>query len=205
MNLEPHQLEAKGYVLQDKLEHEELLSFIKTYIKKRTVYGLGFYIITFLILVGLMFYYNYLHHQNLLTLKFAVSNFMMSMGLAFLLVPLHEYLHVLAYRWQGAKKTSYDVQWRKLLFMALADGFVANKKEFKVIALTPVVIISTLLFVVALFTPPSISFICISILFWHFSFCAGDFGLLSYFEFYKSKEVVTYDDVQTKTTYFYSK
>ena len=33
--------------------------------------------------------------------------------------------------------------------------------------------------------------------------CSGDFGLLSYFEFNKDKQVVTYDDIENKISYFY--
>jgi len=31
------------------------------------------------------------------------------------------------------------------------------------------------------------------------------YGLLSYFEFHKDKQPVTYDDVESKTSYFYGK
>jgi hypothetical protein len=37
----------------------------------------------------------------------------------------------------------------------------------------------------------------------HSSMCSGDFGLLSYLEFHKDKELVTFDDVANKITYFY--
>ena len=32
-----------------------------------------------------------------------------------------------------------------------------------------------------------------------------DFGLLSYFDFNKDKQVVTYDDIENKISYFYGK
>jgi len=33
--------------------------------------------------------------------------------------------------------------------------------------------------------------------------CSGDFGLLSYFEYHKDKNVVTYDEIASNTSYFY--
>lgn len=39
----------------------------------------------------------------------------------------------------------------------------------------------------------------------HTAMCSGDFGLLSYFEFNKEKNVVSYDDVENKISYFYAK
>ncbi|MBK7637511.1 MAG: DUF3267 domain-containing protein [Saprospiraceae bacterium] len=64
---------------------------------------------------------------------------------AFLLILVHEYIHVLAYKSQGANRTSYDSNWKKLYFMALADKFVANKKEFSIVALAPFVVINSIL------------------------------------------------------------
>jgi RNA polymerase sigma factor (sigma-70 family) len=37
----------------------------------------------------------------------------------------------------------------------------------------------------------------------HAAMCSGDFGLLSYFEYHKTKQVATYDDVENKISYFY--
>jgi hypothetical protein len=45
----------------------------------------------------------------------------------------------------------------------------------------------------------------LSIYLTHTAFCSGDFGLLSYFDFNKDKEVVTYDDRAGKVSYFYGK
>jgi hypothetical protein len=35
--------------------------------------------------------------------------------------------------------------------------------------------------------------------------CSGDFALLSYFEFNRKKEVVTYDDKENKVSFFYGR
>ncbi|MBK9716025.1 MAG: hypothetical protein IPO85_00595 [Saprospiraceae bacterium] len=44
-----------------------------------------------------------------------------------------------------------------------------------------------------------------SVLLAHTAMCSGDFGLLSFFDFHKDKEPVTYDDVENKISYFYGK
>jgi hypothetical protein len=33
--------------------------------------------------------------------------------------------------------------------------------------------------------------------------CSGDFGLISYFEYNKERQIVTFDDVEQKLSYFY--
>ncbi len=35
--------------------------------------------------------------------------------------------------------------------------------------------------------------------------CSGDFALLSYFEFNRKKNIVTYDDKENKVSFFYGK
>ena len=89
--------------------------------------------------------------------------------------------------------------------MALADQFVANKKEFEVVALAPFAVISLTLLVLLFVASPSWTITIIGTLLAHTAMCSGDFGLLSYFEFHKDKQPVTYDDVESKTSYFYGK
>ncbi|MEN9295933.1 MAG: hypothetical protein RJA42_199, partial [Bacteroidota bacterium] len=93
------------------------------------------------------------------------------------------YIHALAYQSQGAKQTSYDANLRKFYFMAMADQFVASRKEFQVVALAPFLAI-TLMLTILLFIVPGVwmvtvagSLINITYLF------SCDFVLLFYFYF----------------------
>lgn len=205
MYISPNQLQEEGYTELDVLNHQELLPFVRTYIKKRTAFSILYYSTTAVaagLTVFLLVYRirtpNY-HFAN--QFLYACIGFL----LTFALVPLHEYIHVLAYHSQGAKQTSYDVNFKKFYFMALADKFVASKKEFQVVALAPFVSISLSLIMALFFVNDNWRMALSVILFMHTSMCAGDFGLLSYFEFHKDKEVVTYDVVNEKITYFYGK
>ena len=87
--------------------------------------------------------------------------------------------------------------------MALADKFVANKKEFEIVALAPFIIITTTLIICLLIANTNWTLTISSVLLAHTAMCSGDFGLLSYFEFNKEKQVVTYDDIENKISYFY--
>ena len=91
--------------------------------------------------------------------NYGVSNFIIGDGLtylcygfaiAFTLVPIHEYIHALAYKSQGAATTSFDANWKKFYFMAIADKFVASKKEFQIIALAPFITINLILIIMIL-------------------------------------------------------
>ncbi len=203
MKIKPDKLTENGYVLLDKLEHKELVPFIRTYMKKRTKYSVFYYLSNFIVfgLVGYFFVQGY----NLPNYSFGdrFTHFSYGLAIAFALLPLHEYIHVLAYKSQGATNTSYDANLKKFYFMALADKFVANKREFEVVALAPFIIITTALLILLFVAYTNWTLTISSVLLAHTAMCSGDFGLLSFFEFHKNKEPVTYDDVENKISYFY--
>lgn len=205
MKIKPEELTENGYVLLDKLGHQELVPFIRSYMKKRTKYSVFYYVINFVVF-GVVGYY-FVKDYNLPNYSFGnrFSHFSYGLAIAFALLPLHEYIHVLAYKSQGAANTSYGVNLKKFYFMALADKFVANKREFEVVALAPFVIITTILLILLLIVNTNWTLTISSVLLAHTAMCSGDFGLLSYFEFNKEKQTVTYDDVENKISYFYGR
>lgn len=145
------------------------------------------------------------HQYNAIKFKEEINFLSYGIFLALALIPLHEFIHVLAYKSQGAKHTSYDANLKKFYFMAIADRFVANKKEFTIVALAPFVAISIVLFLLAVLSGPALSITFLSALLTHTACCSGDFGMLSYFAANKSKDVVTYDDKTKGISYFYKK
>ncbi len=205
MKIRPEELTENGYVMLDKLEHKELVPFVRTYMRKRTKYSVFYYISNFLVfgLVGYFFVKGYSLADYSIGSRFTYFSYGLAIALA--LLPLHEYIHVLAYKSQGATNTSYDANLKKFYFMALADKFVANKKEFEVVALAPFVVITTILTILLFLANTNWTLTVSSILFAHTAMCSGDFGLLSYFEFNKMKQTVTYDDVENKISYFYGR
>ncbi|MFN8354515.1 MAG: DUF3267 domain-containing protein [Spirosomataceae bacterium] len=205
MNLRPEELEANGYHLLDKLGHQELVPFIRTYLKKPTLFSRAYYLCNFLLfgLIGYYFMVDFSSPSYDIGVRF--THFSYGIALAFLLLPLHEYIHVLAYKSQGASNTSYDANLKKFYFMALADKFVANRKEFRVVALAPFVAITTGLVLLALVVPPQWTLTVLATLLAHTAMCSGDFGLLSYFDFHRGKQLVTYDDIEHHISYFYGK
>lgn len=205
MQLNPEDLPKHRYVLLDRLGHHDLAPFIRTYLKKRTIYSMLYYLCN-LMIVGLT---AYLFLQGYHASGYDAGNrftfFANGIAIAFALVPLHEYIHVLAYQSQGATQTSYNVNWKKFYFMALANKFVANKKEFQVVALAPFAVITSLLVVLFFLLPTTYQLTVAGCLLAHTAMCSGDFGLLSYFQFHKRMEVVTYDDVENNLSYFYGR
>ncbi len=205
MKIKPEDLEENGYELLESLGHKELIPFVRTYLNKRTGISVFYTVINVIIAAIGIFWFWYNYRTGSFNLGDGFTHFSYGLGLAFLLIPLHEYIHVLAYKSQGALNTSYDANLKKFYFMALADKFVANKKEFRIVALAPFVTITTSLIIMLFFTSQLWTCTIFGILLTHTAFTSGDFGMLSFFDFHKDKDVVTYDDTEHSISYFYGK
>ena len=205
MKLKPEELTDNGYVLLNHLGHKELVPFIQTYMKKRTKFSVLYYICNIIIfgLTGYLLVSDFNSENYSFAKKF--SSFSYGLAIAIVLLPLHEYIHVLAYKINGATNTSYDANLRKFYFMALADKFVANKREFQIIALAPFLIISSILISIIFYADQSWTLTCVATLLAHTAMCSGDFGLLSYFVYHQDKEVVTYDEIENNISFFYGR
>ena len=144
MKINPKDLADNGYTLLDKLDHKELVPFVRMYLKKKTFSSNLYTAINLLLLAFLLFLVYWAFSNSQIAKAQIIGQISYGIQLAFLLIPLHEYIHVLAYKSQGALETSYDANIKKFYFMALANNFVASKKEFKIVALAPFVVITSI-------------------------------------------------------------
>ena len=205
MKLFTEELEKHGYILLDKLDHKELIPFVKKYLNAKSVISriyTGINIVIALVIIFLLWFYN---RGDNFEIGKGFSHLSYGFAIAFALIPVHEYIHALAYKSQGAVNTSYDANLRKFYFMAIADKFVANKKEFWLVALAPFVVISSLLIFFIFFVNAYWSLTIMGVLLTHTAFSSGDFGMMCYFDFHKDKEIVTYDDKENGMSFFYGK
>ena len=205
MDIKPESLESNGYVLMEKLEHMELIPFVRLYMSKWTRFAIIYTICNVLVFVSAGYYLIRYYKEGVFSMEDGLTHLFYGFAIAFFLVPIHEFIHVLAYKSQGALYTSYDANLKKFYFLAVADKFVANKREFQIVALAPIVVISSLFGVLLFFTSPLWTVTILGALLVHTAFCSGDFGMLSYFDFHKDKDIVTYDDRANKVSYFYGK
>jgi len=205
MKLKPEELQENGYLLLDHLNHQELVPFIQTYIRKWTKFSVIYYCFNLMIsgITGYLLVADFNSENYSFAAKFTSLSY--GLILAFLLLPLHEYIHVLAYKLNGAINTSYDANIKKFYFMALADKFVANKREFQIVALAPFLIISSILIACVFLVNGDWKLTIMTTLLAHTAMCSGDFGLLSYFDYHRNMDIVTYDVVEGNISYFYGR
>lgn len=205
MSTSSQTLSESGWNLAYALNHKELVPFISDYLFRKNIFTLG-YLFLNLIFLGLLIYCAVLYIISPEgTLVETIKYFGYGCAITILLIPPHELLHGLAYKLCGAKQVSYKANWRKLYFMAVADKFITDRKSFYFIALLPVTIISLAFLLSACFANPAAQIMWLTVTLVHASMCAGDLGLLSFFDENKHLEMVTYDDVENETTYFYTR
>lgn len=205
MKLNPEELSAPQYALLERIDHKDMIPFVQTYMKKWTLSSVFYYAVNLLLFVIVVFLMAYYAASAQVKWTEALGYLASGIGFFFLLIPLHEYLHALAYRWQGATQTSFDMNLRKFYFLAIADKFVANRTEFRIVALAPFVVISGTLIFLLLFVNQLQLFTVLGALIMHTSACSGDFALLSFYNLHPHKTILTYDDKANKISYFYEK
>lgn len=190
-----------------ELPHAELVPFVQAQMKKRTpvvwlYIALNLGLLMFLISLG-----SWQLRHGVASWDTIFSNFAAGLALGIGLLFPHEALHAIAYKLVGARLVSFGGQWRRFVFYALANRFVANRQEFLLVAFMPFVVLSAGLGLTALTTSAlSTSWICLGGLLLHTALCSGDFALASYMvSFPNTTETVTYDDTAAQTTHFLTK
>ncbi len=121
-----------------------------------------------------------------------------------LLIIVHEALHGISLKLAGAPKVNYGGDLKRFIFYAQADRYVMNRQQFIFIALTPFIVIklASIVGIILLFHHPGVYFFIILVCL-HSLFCAGDIGLIAFFNLHKYSEIYTYDSKEEKKSYFY--
>ncbi len=194
------------FQLLDKLHYDDIVEFATEYVRKRTrsmLFYLVLIIIFFILQWSAFLYGIFARDMNTISL---LKQFLYGLIISLtIVIPLHELIHALGYFLLGARKIRFGAVLKHFAFYAAADDFVANRNAFIFLALSPFVIVSLLNVAGFVFVHGYASYTYISVLFFHATMCAGDFAMLSYFEFHRDKELYTFDDVGKKISYFYYK
>lgn len=121
---------------------------------------------------------------------------------ALLLVPAHEVLHALAYRSVGALNVGFGADWKRLVFHCTAHGFVADLRTFRIVALTPFMVITAAGVGAAFVVPADWVLLPLAVVVAHATVCVGDFALLGYLREHRDQDMLTVDDVEAGTSAF---
>ena len=198
--LEPSDLsDPHRYQLLDVLDHDDLVPDIAAYLWRPTPLRNGYLAANALVLVLV----GWLVSQAEVGWLNALLQVALGMvGGYLLLVPVHEGIHALTYRAFGARDVSITYRWRSLSAFCIADGFVADSREFTWLALMPFLVINTAL-IVLIVASESFRLPLTGALLLHAGACSGDAALLNYLWLHRQTGVLTYDDAAAKRSYFY--
>lgn len=198
--------EDEQFVQLEVLPYSDMIPFVQREFRYptpiiRLYWGINILIV--FIMLGIAYL-----HISAGKITFSQLFYAISLGVALsltLLIPLHEAIHGIAYKLVGAPKVSFGGSFRQFYFYAVADRFVVGARSFRAVALAPFVIISILFFLLLFFTSPFVQWICWGGLLMHTGACAGDFGMLGFYQRLSGSELFTFDDVAAQKAYFFQR
>lgn len=193
--------DSDQYEMLHELDHADLVKFVQANLRNWNAVTIFFWVANLLIVALIA---TSIFMEKTASWDTMMSGFSMGLFVAFaVVIVLHECIHLLAYKILGARKSTVKAQWRKLVFMALADKFVVNRREFYFLALLPFVVLNVSLLVALTFTSGYLYYIILGTLLMHTAGCSGDFALVGYFYAHRNAEIFTYDDVAADKSYFF--
>lgn len=192
------------YQLLYELDHQQIAQFAQQELKKRNVVTIFYFVFNIISFAFLGAKATLDITKGIISWDMVLSGLGMGVLLCFVVVIfIHELLHVLAYKLTGAQTTAIQANWKQLVFVAVADKFIANAKEFLFIALLPFSVISTVLLIGLYLLVGFWFYVTLGALLMHSAACGGDFALVSFLWESRRKRIITYDDVPEKKSYFY--
>jgi hypothetical protein len=120
-----------------------------------------------------------------------------------LCIPVHEFFHVVPYFISGARNIRIGMDLKQYIFYVTAHRYVASPLQFRIVALTPFLLISLVSALLVFILPGLWKWSLSLFLFVHTTMCAGDFALLNFYFLNRNKKIYTWDDADKKEAYFY--
>ncbi len=120
------------------------------------------------------------------------------------LIPIHEVIHGMTYKFFGATDVRYSASLRQFMFFASAHNFVADNRAFAWVAVMPFLVINTALAAFAIVSGGSYQIFALSALVIHTVCCSGDMALLNYMWLHRHQKLYTYDDMDARKIYIYA-
>ncbi|GAB3491260.1 hypothetical protein GCM10027341_04020 [Spirosoma knui] len=122
----------------------------------------------------------------------------------FVLLPIHEFIHGLAFKSIGAPHVGYGYSLKSLMVYAYSQLFPATMREVAFVAIMPFLVI-TLGLVTGMAVWPAYTLFWIVLIIVHISACLGDFALIRYYLKNRDRVIYTYDDVENeRRSYFFT-
>jgi hypothetical protein len=194
--------DPKKFRLFLTIPYKDLIGFVFEYMKKKSVLTFFFWsICTIFLVIAVLIRIKVAGCFPLTQILF--YSLLGLLILPVLCIPLHEFLHVIPFYLSGAKNIRVGMDLSQYLFYVAAHGHVATPLQFRIVALTPFIILSTGMIILVFLLPGLWKWSFSIFLFAHSTMCAGDFALLNLYFLNRDKKIYTWDDLDKKEAYFY--
>ena len=184
------------------IPYKNLIQFVFEYLKKKSGLMLLFWFLCLLFLCFALII-RIKVGGNFPFAHILLHSFIGMIVLPLICIPLHELLHVIPYYLSGAKNIRVGMDLKQYHFYVTANRYVATPIQFRIVAWTPFLIISTGVVFLVFLLPGLWKWSLSLFLFAHATMCAGDFALLNLYYLNRDKKIYTWDDVDKKEAYFY--
>jgi hypothetical protein len=191
------------FQLVDTIEHDNIHAWIRPFLFTIGAVTVLYWVLNCLMLLFLAFVWT---QASLSFIDFFSTLCLGMVGGWLILLPLHENIHAIAYRWMGATDVRVHYKLRRVTAHCVANNQVLSSKQFAIVALAPFIVINTLLAILICFFPPGKLLLLLSgTLLAHLGACSGDVGFVQYLWRNRSRTLFTYDDATMPRTYFFAR
>jgi len=190
------------YNLILKIPYSDLIQFVLDFIKKKSALIFIYWFLCLIFLsVAIIVRIN-------ISGNFPLNLILFHSAIGLVILPLlcivpHEFLHIIPFYLSGAKNIRVGMDLKQYLFYVTAHRHVATPSQFRIVAFTPFVVLSSALIILIIFLPGLWKWSLSIFLFVHATMCAGDFALLNFYFLNRNKLIYTWDDADKKEAYFY--
>lgn len=185
------ELLSERFELLDELHYDDLIGFAARYFFEKTSWITRLHHVLSLIALAAVVAAVIVNDISWLA---ALGQFAAGFVVMFVAVlPVHEGLHALAYRMEGAREIRWKMVWRYLAAYVVAERFVAGRGVFFFVALAPFVVITPLAILLACLFP-GWSVLWLTVLLWHTAGVSGDWALMNYYWHHREREIYTWDE-----------
>ncbi len=192
-----------AYQLVLELGFQDMIPFVMTQIKKKGFFSWLYLTVNLTMLTLALIYSVRGLIDESLTWKRAILQTVTGIAAgSFLIIPIHEMLHGLAYRILGARKIIFGADPGQLIFFVTADRYPVSGNQVHLLTLTPFICINLLTIAAILFLWPGGVLFSAFFLLSHNLMCIGDFAISGFIARTGGK-VFTFDEPERKKSYFY--
>lgn len=187
-----------------ELDFGEMIPFVLVQIRRRSIFSFLYAGINLCLFIFLLYYIVYGLTAGGLTwsglFRQTVTGILAG---SFLIIPVHELIHGVAYRILGARKIHFGADMQQLIFYVTVDRYPVSGKQLYLLAMMPFVLINISAALILLLWAPQFLLFAGFFLLSHNIMCIGDFAVANYVHHIPGK-VYSYDVVSEKKSHFFS-